>query len=147
MEPEEPKPEEAPQPQPAEAKQPEPEEALEPEPEKPEHKPGMRKRAWWTAYCLRMKQHREKKKAKAKAERQADLDFLVQTANENQGFALLPASPGPSRSEVRAERLALARDEAFEKLAAAKAEQAARWEKQLKSQTKLTAFFKRSENS
>ena len=91
-----------------------------------------------------MAAHQAKKKAERKAQRQADLDFLTEAANENQGFALLP-SPGPSREELKAEALALARDEAKRKLEETKAEQAAHYEKLLKSQTKLTTFFKPSE--
>ena len=48
--------------------------------------PGRRTSKWWARASARLAAHRAKKKEERKAQRQADLDFLAERANENQGF-------------------------------------------------------------
>ena len=59
---------------------------------------GRKPKKWWVQRQAALAAHRAKKAKEKQAERQADLDFLTQTANENQGFALLPAT-GATKEE------------------------------------------------
>ena len=102
--------------------------------------PGRRASQWWVRRQAGLAAHRAKKEKERKAQRQAELDFLTQTANANQGFALLPSS-GPTKEELKAEHFRQFQEEAQRQLDEAKAQQRAFWEKKLKSQTKLTSFF------
>ena len=106
--------------------------------------PGRKPSKWWVRRQAALAAHRAKKEKERKAQRQAELDFLTQTANANQGFALLPSS-GPTKEELKAEHFRQFQEEAQRKLDEAKAEQEAYWEKKLKGQTKLTGFFKPSQ--
>ena len=117
----------------------EPPPALAPEPWR-----GRKPSKWWVRRQAALAAHRAKKEEERKAQRQAELDFLTETANANQGFALLPSS-GPTKEELKAEHFRQFQEEAQRKLDEAKAEQQAYWEKKLKGQTKLTGFFKPSQ--
>ena len=65
------------------------------------------------------------------------MDFLTQTAEANQGFALLPATAA-TKEELKAEQF----QEALERqLEEAKAAKEAYWEKKLQGQRKLTSYF------
>ena len=104
--------------------------------------PWRRRKAskWWVQRQRALFAHKAKKQEERKAQRQADLDFLTATANANQGFALLPSS-GPTKEEQKAEHFRQFQEEAQRQLDEARAQHRAHWEKQLKSQTKLTSFF------
>ena len=101
---------------------------------------GRKPKKWWVQRQAALAAHRAKKAKKRKAQRQAD---LTQTANEYQGFALLPAE-GPTKEELKAEAYLQLLADANRQLEEAKAEQRAHWEKQLKAQRKITSFFKPS---
>ena len=105
--------------------------------------PGRRASPWWVRRQAALAAHRAKKEKKRKAQRQAELDFLTQKANENQGFALLPAE-GPTKEELKAELYLQFQEDVRRQLEEAKAAREAHWEKQLKGQSKLTSFFKPS---
>ena len=105
--------------------------------------PARRRSKWWVRRQAALAAHRAKKEKERKAQRQAELDFLTQTANENQGFALLPAT-GATKEELKAEPFLEFQEAAQRKLEEAKAERQAHWEKKLKGQSKLTSFCKPS---
>ena len=104
---------------------------------------GRKPKQWWVRRQAALAAHRAKKAKKQKAQRQADLDVLTHAANENQGFALLPAE-GPTKEELKAELYLQFQEDVRRQLEEAKAAREAHWEKQLKGQSKLTSFFKPS---
>ena len=97
---------------------------------------------WLTAQRWRRACHQEKKKEAKKEVRKADLAYLTDLAEQNQGFALVPSEKsGASRQDLHAEALALARQQVEKQLAEAKAQRDAAYEAQLGKQQKLTRFF------
>jgi len=116
-----------------------PSEATEAGEGKPDKKPDQVNK-WLAWQRARLLEHKSKKKEEKKKARQDDLDFLEQELQKNQGFALVP-SLTPSKEEIRAEALALARQEAEEALRAAKKARDDLYQRQLGAQTSLTRFF------
>ena len=95
---------------------------------------------WLAWQRTRLLEHQRKKKEEKKAARKEDLDFLEAEVQASQGFALVP-SYTPSKEELRAEALALAREEVQEELRQAKKARDDLYQRQLASQTSLTRFF------